>query len=390
MKRFAENKMPTKAPEVMDRWNAMRFMAGVVALLLIGAYSGRAQSTRADIYGAWNAYNSTFLFAYSPGQRGFAQENGGTRSTGFWEDVEEIEVAEDAYDWAVKSDPTQDPEKYVTEINELCNGFAHHNKFANWPSNDWSVNRFNDDLNWAAIAFARAWKITGNLQWLNAAEISFATVWKRAQAGNGGLYQTVGGKNEDAPANFTFVIAGYLLYAASGNPSYKKAADSVFAWSKANLYVASGPLTGKIYDSTTGHSDYSYNYGIAIGAALDEGDGEMVKNVADWLMNRSNNPNLPYAGTYEGFNLLPDYHQGGRNNGGYNGIALRYVGMAAARGALTAKQVAWAEANVSRAWSLRNKKNVVWNKWNAPTPESGVYAWDCSSALAGMLDVPAP
>lgn len=359
-----------------------------VLFLLMMALPARGQYTSADSQAAWNGFNQTFLFHYSPGQSGFALENGGRISTGFWEDIEEIEVAEDAYDWAVKTYPTQDPAKYVTEINELCNGFVHHNKFANLPSNDWSANRFNDDLSWAAIAFARAWKITGNLTWLNAAELSFATVWKRGQAGNGGLYQTVGGRNEDAPVNFAFVIAGYKLYAASGNPMYKSAADSVFAWSKANLYTATGPLTGKIYDSPKGHSDYSYNYGIAIGAALDEGDTAMINNVANWLMNRSNNPNLPYAGSYGGFNLLPDYHQGGRNNGGYNGIALRYVGLAAMRGKLTPRQLAWAQANVSRAWSLRNSKNVMWNRWNAKTPENGIYAWDCSAALAGILDVP--
>ncbi|HUY81468.1 MAG TPA: hypothetical protein VMU92_07075, partial [Acidobacteriaceae bacterium] len=59
------------------------------------------------------------------------------------------------------------------------------------------------------------------------------------------------------------------------------------------------------------------------------------------------------------------------------------------------RQLAWAQANVAAAWRIRNSEDVMWNNWtpddpSAVTPSSGLYSWDCSPALAGMFDIPAP
>ncbi len=80
---------------------------------------------------------------------------------------------------------------------------------------------------------------------------------------------------------------------------------------------------------------------------------------------------------------------------GQNGIALRGVGFALSSGYLHSRQLAWAQANVAAAWIVRNSNDVMWNNWtpdtlSAVTPSSGLYSWDCSSALAGMFDIPAP
>lgn len=62
---------------------------------------------------------------------------------------------------------------------------------------DW----FNDDLMWVAIAFARAYQITGTKGWLEAAENQVDYVWANAQAqteADGkvvGLLQTFCNKN---------------------------------------------------------------------------------------------------------------------------------------------------------------------------------------------------
>lgn len=376
--------------------------------------------TPLDTLQAWNGYNQDFYVKGEAGGFIFAVQQGGSsfcRSC-WWEEVEEIEVAEDAYDWAKTHDPTH-LQKYSDEVEALCVGFNANMfpgfKGPNGPY-DWSGDNFNDDLNWGVMAFSRAYRITQDPNWLVAAQLNFNTVWNRAQApgglGNGlsGLMQTQphGANwkpNFDSPVNFTFVIAGYMLYDITHNAEFKNRADNVYQWAISNLYTTSvnggvcngapGLTCAKIYDGTKGHSDYTYNYGIAIEAAAREHDRNKVQFITNWLMYNSNNPNYPYVGVYLGFNVLPDYRQGGKNDSGYNGIALRGVGYALAHGDLTKNQLAWAQANVEAAWANRNTTDVMWNKWTpndpaAVTPSTGLYSWDCSPALAGMFDIPAP
>lgn len=373
-----------------------------------------------DTYRAWNGYNQDFYVKGAAGGFIFANQQGGTTfcKDCFWEEVEEIEVAEDAYDWARTHDVFE-LRKYENEVDELCDGFIDNayavNKGPNGPY-DLSGDDFNDDLDWAIMAFARAYQITRNPKWLTAAEVNFNTVWTRAQApgglGNGlsGLIQsqphgTKWTPNLDSPVNFTFVIAGYMIYGSTHNSTYKTEADNVYQWAIAHLYtttVDGGVCNGepdltcaKIYDSTTGHSDYTYNYGIAIQAAVREHDRDKAQYVANWLMYNSNNPNYPYAGTYDGYNILPNYRQGGNNDDGYNGIALRGVGYALTHGDFNMRLLLWAQANVAAAWTIRNSDDVMWNNWTpdapaAVTPSTGLYSWDCTPGMAGMFDIPAP
>jgi len=373
-----------------------------------------------DTHLAWTAYNQNFNTSGANGGAIFSNAQGGTTFClhCFWEEVEEIEVAEDAYDWAKIHDAVN-LRRYADEINDLCAGFIDNTYTVNRGPNgpyDLSGDKFNDDLDWAVMAFTRAYRMTHNANWLTAAELNFNTVWTRAQApggqGNGmsGLIQSQPhGKNWkpnlDSPVNFTFVIAGYLIYDTTHDREYMRKADNVYQWSITHLYTISvgggackghpGLTCAKIYDSTTGHSDYTYNYGIAIQAASREKDFTKVQYITNWLMYNSNNPNFPYVGTYNGYNILPNYHQGGNNDDGYNGIALRGVGYAIARGILDRRQLAWAQANVAAAWRIRNSEDVMWNNWtpddpSAVTPSSGLYSWDCSPALVGMFDIPAP
>lgn len=373
-----------------------------------------------DTYSAWMGFNQDFYTNAPNGGAVFANQQGGSSFCPhcFWEEVEEIEVAEDAYEWAKLHD-AQDLSKFADKVNALCTGFVDNaNPSFKGPKGpfDFSGDTFNDDLDWVVMGFARAFQITHNPDWLSVAELNFNTVWTRAQdpggLGNGmsGLIQsqphgTNWTPNLDSPVNFTFVIAGYLIYDSTQDSSYKNQADNVYQWAISNLYtttVNNGVCNGhpdlvcaKIYDGTKGHSDYTYNYGIAIQAAARERDFEKVQYIANWLMFNSNNPNYPYAGMLDGYNMLPNYHQGGNNDDGYNGIALRGVGFAIRHGILHETALAWAQANVATAWAIRNSDNVMWNNWtpgnaSADTPASGLFSWDCSSAMAGMFDIPAP
>jgi Glycosyl hydrolase family 76. len=402
-----------------------------------------AQYSAAAVRSAWDSYNSHFKIADGKGGNYFAfKQNVTNRSSGFWEDAEQIELAEDYFDYTLRSGNIKDRFEIANEINQLCIGFVNKHGL------NWASNRFNDDLNWATIAFIRAYKATWdagmpNISWLRDAEANFNTVYNRASTGNGGLAQIQPPSpmpanwkpNLDAPANFTFVIAGYLIYECNGDINYKKKADGVYKWSVNNLYTTSshngGPCVppnstltcGKVIDSNPGKkytngtwqnlpntlrvgpSDFTYNYGIAIKAALLVGGHDnlvIAQNIANYLMFNFNNKVTPanhtvYAGTYNyngrTWNILPNYGQGGKNNGGYNGIAFRGIGYGISVGALNATTVQWASANVQAAWNNRNNDNLIWNTWiqdsSGKTPDSGsLFSWDCSAALAGLLNIP--
>ena len=370
----------------------------------------RAQYAPSITAQAWVGYNADFLSTDSSSNHFFLNAQGGSTAAGFWEQANEIAMAVDGYQWAAANEPAS-LASYVAEINSLCAGFT--DKYGH----NWSSDAYNDDLNWATMAFARASQATGTASQLADAETNFSVVWSRGQSpagtGNGlaGLIQIQppATPNLDSPANFTFVIAGYLLYNITGTATYKSEADSVYTWSMANLYqptVEAGICNGhttltcsKIYDANnlsvggaTGAADYTYNYGIAIEAITLEGNYGVAQNVANWLMFNSNNNNDPYVGTYTlngtAYNVLPNYQQGGVNGAGYNGIAMRGIGFGLAAGALNAATLSWAQANASAISSIRNASDVSWNDWLTTTPATGLYSWDDSASMATLFDIP--
>jgi hypothetical protein len=339
-----------------------------------------AQWTPADAQAAFSDYNDAFYLNSSGDNYIYRVSQGATSPSGFWVQAEEIEMAIDAYN----QNPTTANQ---TIINQLCNGFT-----AEYTGN-WSSDSYDDDLMWATIAFTRAAKATGNSAWLADAETNFAVVWSRGYdtTFGGGIWWNSAVENtssgyKNSAANWTFVIAGNLLYEATGNTTYQSEAATIFSWAFSNLYDAS---TGEIYDGINGsgvqNGQYSYNYGVAIGADTFENHATDAANVANYLMN-----NLS-GGTVNGYNILPNYGQGGTDGSGFNGITLRWVGYAWANGALTNPAIlSWAQTNVGLAWAVRNASGLSWNDWFAFTPSGGLYSWDCSNTLAGLLDIPAP
>ena len=124
-----------------------------VALLLsgCGTRGGLAQSWTTDQpkY-AYLDYNTYYLYQDSLNYYHFSTVVSGSTGDGFWQQAEELDMAVDAYIWASAND-TADAPAYKTEILNLANGFRHHS------GDDWSGDKWNDDLNVAIIAFARAY-----------------------------------------------------------------------------------------------------------------------------------------------------------------------------------------------------------------------------------------
>ena len=363
---------------VLCRVIGLRWLSLAMLLVLSTTRPARAQWTTADAQTAFSNYNNGFYFNPSGNNYDYRVQQGSTTTSGFWVGAEEIELAIDAYN----NSPTT---TNLNIINQLCNGFV-----AQFGSN-WSGDSFDDDLMWATIAFVRAYSATGTPAWLSDAETNFAVVWSRGYdtTFGGGIWWNASQANtssgyKNSAANWTFVIAGNLLYNATGNSTYQSEANTIFSWASSNLYVAS---TGEVYDginsSGISSGQYSYNYGVAVGADSFENKGSDATNVANYLMNNES------SGTVNGYNILPNYGQGGTDGGGFNGIALRWIGYAYTKGALSNPDIlSWAQTNVSQAWSEKNSQGLSWNNWLSATPYGGLYSWDCSDTVVGMLDIP--
>jgi hypothetical protein len=318
--------MKQKLPEILEHPHCARIALTALLLLLALSASCTASAqpptwTANNAYQAYAAYTSHEYFFLGPDTSNWSDPNGngnkfsiivdhqhGNSWVTFWQEVEKIELAEDAYYWATHHDG--DRSKHADQVNQLCQGFidkmwpdSNFGKGTPWSGGDpynwhgtdfkdtnYSSQKnpkatssgpgdwFNDDLMWAAIAFARAYQITGKKGWLSAAENQVDYVWANAQAqtnaaGDGldgtvvGLMQTFcnknGGKdgdckastspsspsassappgswapNLDAEVNFTFVIAADLLADNTTDKSkhYKDARNAVYAWAMAHLY----------------------------------------------------------------------------------------------------------------------------------------------------------
>lgn len=364
-----------------------------VLMLILGAsHSAQAQWTAGDTKNAWNGYLTAYQYTGAAGYDYlFATTIKGSTHTGFWVAAEQIDMAVDAYVWAEAND-SSNLSTYKNEVEGLCDGFVSIHPDSTGGGSWASEDGWNDDLNVATIAFARAYKVTGTTRWLTDAEDSFNAVWGRAQEGDGGLCENTSGCYQNSSVNWTFVIAGHLINSYNGGTgSYLSEAEGVFNWAISNLYQSSG----EVYDGPASYEDYSYNYGYAIGAASESGDSTAITNMANWLMYDLNSNDLTsysYAGTVGGYNILPNYGQGATDNdGGFNGIVMRWLNTANAHGYISSTVKAWAVANITQAWSIRQYSSgdpyyLMWDNWMSATQVTSAYSWDCSSALVGMLN----
>lgn len=383
--------MSPKTTRIDRRMTSTTFVLTILGVVVGCVCPASAQWRAVDAQNAWSGYQNAFLKLEPDNySKVFVKKQGDPVSSYeyMWQQSEEIEVAEDAY----YENPTT---ANKNTVQALCDGFVNYvfkGSFGGTTGDDWSADTYNDDLLVTVIAFARAYNVTGTTRWLTDAENNFTVVWNRAQAGDGGLCENTGGGKgcyENSSANWTFVIAGRILYNYTGDAThYKNPADGVYSWALTNLYIAS---SGGIADGKGGAaSNYTYNYGYAIGAMNEEGaSASTVGNVANYVFNDLNNFEEPV----NGYNIMPDYSNGetilNQPGNGFNGILMRWVDIANGHGLISSSIIAAAQANMNQAWSERNgSTTLVWDDWDAATPSTGTYSWNDSSALAGLLDIP--
>lgn len=321
-------------------------LAAAVALLLAGTLAAPAFTTT-DRSLAYGAYNNNMYFTLANGTQGYYRiQDGSGTPTSFWQFAEQIELACDAAD--------------TTVVNQLCTGFTTHN------GTDWSGNAYNDDIMWAAIAFTRAYLLTGNTTYRTLAKNGFNTAYNRGyDTVNGGMWWNTSKQTKNACVNFPAAIAGYLLYTAGAGSTYRTKGQNCYTWGKNNFFVSS---SGLVKDSTVSSASYTYNQGTFGGAAYYFGEGSNATLSFNYVKNT-------YGTAMQGFGT-------GSDAGGFNGICLRWMAKAGF-------DTTYLRNVCNQAWGYRNSRGLTSNDWTQRSSDTAsLYSWDCSSMVVGLLCVP--
>ena len=147
-----------------------------------------------------------------------------------WQQAYMIWMTEDTYN------RTQSPDQKQL-INNLLNTFTWQNM------SDLTWDGWDDDLEWGIIALVRGYQITGNVAALNSAVFNWDAVMNRGwdTVFGGGIWETTAKDYTSSKVvlcNCPQIIAGMTLYQITGQTNYFTTCESIYAWVRANMFVA--------------------------------------------------------------------------------------------------------------------------------------------------------
>ena len=341
------------------------FKIWLACLVVFFAADVASAFTTNDAVTVFDAYNTAF-------------RDGTGYYPGWWTGAEEIEMAEDAYD----NSPT--PARQ-TAVANACTQFTSHNGSSWFNSGASHYNEFNDDISWAAIAFARGYLITGNTMFRDVAKTNWDGMYNRAWDTNflgSGLWwrQSIkASKNSciEGPAT----IAACYLYTIFGDTNYLNKAQAIYAFNRRYLLNTN---SGAVYDSintngTTSTFSLTYNQGTFIGGAdyLYRITGLPFYYQDAILVAKYTQNSMTSGG------ILPEYGSGS-DLSGFNGIFARWMAHFAKDQNLWAAYGPWLTTNANAAWSVRNINNLAWQKWKTMIGTNVPDDWGCSAAVVVM------
>jgi hypothetical protein len=320
--------------------------------------------TVADANTVFTAYNGAFLVGgYYPG---------------WWTGAEEIEMAEDAFE----NSPS--PARQ-TIVSNACNQFI-VNHGSSWTVSGGNFNKYNDDISWAVIAFARGYKITGSSTFLNVAKSNWDAMYSRAWDTNytgGGLWWNTDNQYKNAAVQGPAAIGACLLYNIYGDSAYLTKAQAIYAWERRVLVnTNSGSIADGINypNTTTSGGPLTYNQGTYIGAAnlLYRATGLPNYYQDALLVGKYTQTSMSSAA-----GILPEYSSG-TDLSGFNGIFCRWMARFAKDQNVWPAFGPWLTTNANAAWSVRNGNNLAWQKWATPLGTNVPGDWGCSAAVVVM------
>ena len=157
---------------------------------------------------AFSAINSSFLVTSGSTQY-YKEALNVPGKDYFWRQALDIQMVEDVY---LRTQSAA----HRTLITNLLNTFLQQNQ-GSGGLYDWNWNEYNDDLQWAGLAFVRGYHITGNTTFLNQAKYAFNRSYDRGWTTDlgGGVWWDIAHTSKSGLSNNPEMILGCYIYEAT-------------------------------------------------------------------------------------------------------------------------------------------------------------------------------
>lgn len=278
---------------------------------------------------------------------------------------------------------TEDP-AHLAMINDLYQGgYKRYDKF-NWTNKVvWFIY---DDMMWWIISLARAHQITGNNEYLTNAIAGFQYVWNESyDPVNGGMWWDFKQSGKNSCINFPTVIAAMTLYNITGETAYLDKAKNIYAWSLTNLYDnVKGRVADNNINGNKGWSDYTYNQGTFIGAAV-----MLYKEtgVQSYLDNAKQAADYTKSTMCDDDGIMPA--EGDWNEQGVLKAIFGHYIMTLVKDAGQQQYLPWIRKNINMAWGNRDAtRGITYRDYKVPCPSGVVQSYEASSAVEMMQVCP--
>jgi predicted alpha-1,6-mannanase (GH76 family) len=262
-------------------------------------------------------------------------------------------------------------------------GYNRYDKY-NWSNKVvWFIY---DDMMWWIISLARAHQITGNQEYLSRSIEGFQYVYKESyDPEKGGMWWDFNHTGKNSCINFPTVIAAMTLYDITKDAVYLDKAKALYSWSLVNL---TDSTTGRAADNNIkgnkGWSDYTYNQGTFIGAAvmLYKATGQQsyldnAKKAADYTQQKMSDAD----------GILPA--EGDWNEQGVLKAILAHYLLTLVKDANQPQYLPWIRKNINMAWGNRDAtRGIMHRNYKIPCPTGVVQSYESSSAVEFMQVCP--
>jgi predicted alpha-1,6-mannanase (GH76 family) len=284
--------------------------------------------------------------------------------------------------------------RYAERLSELYEGIKQKNG-GSFP------NPLYDDMEWMALAWLRAYQVTGEDIYKDAA----ITLWEDIQTGwndhmGGGIaWQKSQLDYKNTPANAPAVILAARLYREFGKVEDLAWAKRIYTWLKASLV---DPDTGFVWDGMNREGDgeidkgwkFTYCQGVYIGAGVELYKCTDDRTYLEDAIRTADRARIELGDPATG--LLPE--EGDGDGGLFKGILVRYLAELVKAAPAERNVAEWLVGNGSLLWAAgRSEAALFGTSWAAApaarvtlsTQLSGVLLLEALAGLAagGLLEV---
>jgi predicted alpha-1,6-mannanase (GH76 family) len=353
-----------------------KVLALCLLLLNVSNTYGQAKNEIAD--SAYNGWLDAFLIK-SGNETYFANSLENRDKAFFWGQAYLITTVEDAYDGY----PTEERKQLITDLLDFL---------IVKDGTDWSWDTWNDDVQWAIIANARGYQITGDTKYLELARNNWHMVYNRGwdDMFDGGIWENMdnlpyGGKG--CLSNYPQIISGCMIYKATQEEDILEKCKEIYTWAKQHLLLENGQLKEDwgMEGQNRSTDDNSYNGGLFVNAAASLYE---ITGKEEYLIDAIQVANHYVDKTKLQDNGIMTEHHGA--NGGFGcDQMVRGISKLAHENYLWNEYWQFLKNNCDAAWENRRTDwNFTFNDFSTKTSIDNYWAMEVQSSITIQMVTP--